>query len=211
MNNSKYPDMYHTFHINSSCNLPNKGNILSNLQKNCSTNLTNNKEICILKILKDIKYKDKDGELKIIKIFNSYKCYLKNNHKDLSIQCAKQNKPYVLQWTIENGFMTPKYIYKCCEIVVKKKFTECLNIILFHATTKRITFKSAEDAHEVPEIEKFSLPKLRNILINNIITQLGLTINNTKTNSNKLNIIRNQKLEDYSSIIEIMNRYLPGR
>ncbi len=143
---------YHTFKNNSICEKPEKNNNLKKLNKNCNNKNVNNK-ICILNILED------KNEDEIIKTFANYKCYLQNNHENLSVQCTIKNKPKVLQWTIINNFMKPKYVVQCINISVKNKYELCLDYILNHVKKNCITIRKNENS--------FSLSKIRNELLKN--------------------------------------------
>jgi len=143
---------YHTFTNNSICEKPEKNNNSKKLNKNCNNKNINNK-ICILNILQD------ENEDEIIKTFANYKCYLQNNHEDLSVQCTIKNKPKVLEWTINKNFMKPKYVVQCINISVKNKYELCLDYILDHVKKNCITIKKNE--------KSFSLSKIRNELLKN--------------------------------------------
>lgn len=143
---------YHTFKNNSICEKPEKNNNLKKLNKNSNNKNINNK-ICILNILQD------KNEDEIIKTFANYKCYLHNNHEDLSLQCTIKNKPKVLRWTIINNFMKPKYIVQCINISVKNKYELCLDYILNHVKQNCITIRENE--------KSFNLSKIRNELLKN--------------------------------------------
>lgn len=143
---------YHTFKNNSICEKPEKNNNSKKLNKNCNNENSNNK-ICILNILQD------KNEDEIIKIFANYKCYLHKNHENLSLQCTIKNKPKVLQWTIINNFMLPKYVEQCINVSVKNKYYLCLDWILLHVKKNCFNIRKNETS--------FSLSKIRNELLKN--------------------------------------------
>lgn len=185
--------------FSSSCKLPSNKKILNNLsQNNC-----NNDEICILKMLKN------ESEDYILDIFIHYKCYLQNNHKDLPIQCAKQNLLKPFKWTIDNDFMNIEYIYKCSKIFVKNRNIECLKLILYYAKNKCISFHANQAKKKEYNKEKFSLPKLRKLLLNDIIKELNL--NNVKKNGKNNGKNNNINVENLKNKIKknmlIMSHY----
>lgn len=143
---------YHTSKNNSICEKPKENNNSKKLNKNCNNKNSNNK-ICILNISQD------KNEDEIIKIFANYKCYLHENNKNLSLQCTIKNKPKVLQWTIINNFMLPKYVEQCINVSVKNKYYLCLDWILFHVSQHRINIFIKE--------RSFRLEKIRNELLKN--------------------------------------------
>lgn len=181
----------------------------NNFEYNCLNNSSNNK-IYILKLLKN--YEEK----KVFNFFSDYKCYFTENHEDLPVQCAKLNKSKLFKWTVDNNFLTSEYTYKCSKIFVKNRNSDCLKLILHFAKCNCIKFRSKDIRNGVPENKMFNLPKLRNILLNNIIKELGLNTNNRIKNNNIVNSVNLIKkiqnrinIRSTLDIIQIIDNYLP--
>jgi len=211
-----YQRIYYTLEVPSmeNCNISTAKLLKeNNFKYNCLNNSSNNK-IYILKLLKNYK------EEVVFDYFCNYKCYFKKNYKDLPVQCAKLNKPKLFKWTVDNDFMTPEYIYKCSKIFVKNRNSDCLKLILYFAKCECINFRSVETKNRVPKNEMFNLPKLRNILLNNIIEEFSLNVNKAIKNNNIINSdnlknkIKNIKniinISSTLAIIDIIDYYLPS-